>query len=87
MNIIYKYPLELVSEQTLVLPVGSKVLSVQMQHGVPTVWALHELGSTAAQTEVLVALTATGEQFHVDNWNYIDTLQNGEHVWHVFMRE
>lgn len=87
MNVIYKYPLTLETPQTLVLPIGSKVLSVQAQNGVPTVWVLQQEGEAVATTEVLVAVIATGESFEIENWNYIDTVQIGEFVWHVFMRE
>ena len=87
MNVIYKYPLTLETPQTLVLPIGSKVLSVQAQNDVPTVWVLQQEGDAAATTEVLVAVIATGQPFEIENWNYIDTVQIGGFVWHVFMRE
>lgn len=87
MNVIYKYPLAITAEQTLLLPIGAKVLSVQMQGSVPTVWTLQDASNTATTTEVLVAMVATGQEFDIDNWNYVDTLQDGSYVWHVFMRE
>lgn len=62
-----------------------KPLSVQMQHGVPTLWALvNEDGSWTRR--VRVALFGTG-------WNippygkleYIGTVQDGGDVWHAFL--
>ncbi len=82
---IYKYGLEAKLLQTVELPIGSQILSIQMQFGRPTIWAMHEQNENKATVEV--RLVATGEEFDIENWRYIETVQDGEFVWHIFMRE
>lgn len=87
MNVIYKYPLVVGETQTLSLPIGSVILSVQNQHDTPTMWVLHATDEVGQNTDVQVMIVGTGHQFDVDNWRFINTVQCGELVWHVFLRE
>lgn len=36
---IHKFPLRLVGQQDVPMPVDSNIISVQLQNGVPTIWA------------------------------------------------
>ena len=40
MTTIWKYPLETVTNQTVRMPLGSKILTVQVQHAYPCLWAV-----------------------------------------------
>lgn len=86
MSQIFKYPLSLESTQVIQLPIGAKILTVKEQDGVPTVWAI--VDQTETLVDVQVKIVATGEQFELEPWRYMNTLvmANGL-VWHIFMCE
>lgn len=78
---IYKYPLELVVEQTITGNIVS-LLTVQEQHGKPTIWALvHDL---AALVEYKIQTVGTGFDKVEMNYKYIGTIQKDGMVWHYF---
>lgn len=86
MNIIYKYPLETFSNE-IELPWGAEPLTVQMQDGVPVLWAKFdpERGGSQKVKRTFI-LVATGYEFPFEDGSYyIATIQmkNGL-VWHVF---
>jgi len=85
MEKIYKYPLAVQELQLIEIPIGSRVLSAQAQGDVPTIWAMHSQEEDKVNVEV--RMVATGEEFEVEDWRFIDTVQIGSFVWHVFMRE
>ncbi|MBK7366058.1 MAG: hypothetical protein IPI97_14155 [Nitrosomonas sp.] len=81
---IFKYTLDLIDLQSLELPVGAKVLAVQVQNGNPQIWALVDEN---AQKEVRTFATyGTGHVVANNPCNYIGTyqLENGAFVFHVF---
>jgi hypothetical protein len=85
---IYKYPVPVKDEFTVPLPVGAKVLSVQMQRRQPTIWALVETEAALQERRFAVRGTghdAEGLQFE----KYIGTWQmhDGDLVFHLFERE
>lgn len=83
--IIYKYALDLVGEQTLLLPKNSLILALQLQLGVPTVWV--SIPDTEAEREVVTFSTyGTGQQVDEKVEQYLDTYQLNGFVWHVFYR-
>lgn len=51
---IFKYPLWVDERQTVQLPKGAELLTVQVQHGSPHLWAL--IPNEAAETESRVIL-------------------------------
>lgn len=87
MNVIYKYPLTVGDVQTIQLPIGSAVLSAQSQNNTPTLWVMQSDEDNQQMTDVLVMIVGTGHKFELDNWRFINTVQCGELVWHVFLRE
>lgn len=87
MKQIFKYPLQLQSDQSIELPIGSGVLDCKEQNGVPTLWVIQDVDASGPGTDVLIKIVATGEQFELDNWHYLRTLMIGDLVWHVFVRE
>jgi len=81
---IWKYPLKDADQQNLKLPVGAKILTVQIQRGVACLWALVDeemMPSTEIRT---IAIYGTGNPMPDEAGEYIATFQAGEFVFHVF---
>lgn len=86
MKTIYKYPIEITNKQTFPMPVGSNILTVQVQNGKPFIWAMVD---TAVPTEeVAIRVYGTGHPIlDSSNLEYIGTFQSmygGNLVCHVF---
>ena len=87
MKTIFKYPLEVTDEQTLEMPSGARILTVQTQHNVPCLWALVPIAAPMMQRRIITHGTehpvppTTGE--------YIGTYQldGGSLIFHVFEAE
>lgn len=81
---IYKYALEITDEQTITLPVGFKVLTVQMQDGQLHLWAMVSPKKPTITHTVFVVGTGNPCK-HVADYDYIGTVQERGVVWHVFI--
>lgn len=83
MKTIYKYPLEVTDENQIEMPVGAEILCVQVQHGIPCIWAKVETDNPSTYTTILTY--GTGHPVN-PNAAYIGTYQmvNGDLVFHVF---
>jgi len=86
---IFKYALEITDTQSVAIPEGAEILTVQTQREIPCLWALvnPKLPSTERQIETF----GTGHPVHVGigvERRYIGTyqIQNGNLVFHVFER-
>jgi len=66
------------------MPNGARVLSVQMQHGDPTLWAL--CNPNERPTERTFEIMGTGQPFEWCEREFVGTVQNAGFVWHVFER-
>jgi len=79
MKRIYKYKLE----NSVEMPIGAKILSIQMQNNRPYIWALVD---TDVECEFRhFEIIGTGHNFpEADNFTYINTFQDGPFVWHIF---
>ena len=77
-NIIYKYEIDTI----VVMPKGAEILSVQMQHGKPHLWAI--VNDNNELEERIFNIVGTGWEMDFSNNKYIDTFQDGSLVWHVF---
>ena len=84
---ICKFKLKMIDVQQLLMPAGAQILTVQMQHGGPCLWALCD--PTKPETQRLIAICGTGNPAPGDGCEYISTFQmaEGSLVWHVFERE
>lgn len=81
---IYKYPLSHGLQQVRPIPVGANIISVQMQDGVPCIWAI--VDTTAEVIPVKFQIYGTGQEIPTDCLlKHIGSVQDGEYVWHVFM--
>lgn len=87
MHTIYKYILKAEDEQILKLPIGSKILTAQVQRGEICLWALVTGSFTAA--ERTICIHGTGHPIaKAYNLTYISTVQldGGSLVFHIFER-
>lgn len=84
MKAIWKYPLQTVGVQSIDMPVGADLLTVQLQHGLPCVWVLVDPAAPACP----VKLTTYGTGAPIDDapGEYLGTYQlaGGSLVFHVF---
>jgi hypothetical protein len=91
MRVIYKYDLQVTEVQTIELPAGAEILTVQMQHGMPQLWALidpNELG----REPVGIVIIGTGHPIDdaaIKLLKYINTFQvdDGNFIFHVFQTQ
>ncbi len=81
---IWKYPLEVVPQQIIEMPIEAKILTVQVQQKIPCIWALVNPGVYLTKREIRIV--GTGHKFDDSLATYIGTFQqlNGALVWHVF---
>ncbi len=86
MKTIFKYPLTPGSTDVM-LPEGSKLLTVQMQHGEPMLWALVDTARPKKLSTIVVY--GTGHLMPDDPGDYIATFQmeEGNLVWHAFVAQ
>jgi hypothetical protein len=82
MKTIYKYVLQVQDQQTLSLPEGAEILSVQVQYGAPTLWALVDVGAPAKAQQI--HCYGTGHDVPDRPTIHIGTVQLGTYVWHFF---
>lgn len=86
-KVIFKYPLEVTDSQSVVIPIGAEILSVQTQNGHPCLWALVD---PKADTEKrIVEIFGTGNLISYGigvSRKYISTfqLEDGLLVFHAF---
>ncbi len=86
MNQIFKYALRVTdARQTVLMPLGARILSVQNQNGNLTLWALVDDRRDQVPRKFLVV--GTGQDFDAFGLEYVGTAQIGIFVWHVFEEE
>jgi hypothetical protein len=83
---IWKYPLEISDVQSVSLPLGAEVLTVQTQGGNACIWALVDPKETRKEIRK-VRIFGTGHNIEGDAGQYVGTFQiaNGRLVFHVFV--
>jgi hypothetical protein len=79
---IWKFALAVADEQTVMMPVGAKLLDVQMQGDACCLWALCD--ENAAKEPRLFAIYGTGNPMPDHPGAYVATFQTGPLVFHVF---
>jgi hypothetical protein len=92
MKVIWKYPLITSDEQVISIPKDAKILTVQIQDDVPTIWAI--VDPLKPKEDKVIIIRGTGLQYQDQDWdglNYIGSYQyqfyNGKFVGHVFVRD
>jgi hypothetical protein len=82
---IFKYKLETTDVQTIYVPIGYKMLCVQLQNGGPTLWIQVEPNN--GRETVTLEIKGTGDPMSpVSSRKYVGTYQlsDGALVFHVF---
>lgn len=81
---IWKWRIDVTDMQTVIMPIGAKLLDVQMQNGECCIWALCD--HTAPTEPRTIAIYGTGNQMPEDHGEYIATFQmrGGALVFHAF---
>lgn len=82
---IWKFPLAVEDIQTITLPFDARIPCVQVQHGIPCLWALLSPEAPCLKPCHIVTI-GTGHQLDVAPGYYIGTyqLREGSLVFHVF---
>lgn len=82
---IWKFPLKPEDRQTIAMPAGARILSLQVQSGTPCIWALVDPKKPEVQHHEIV-MHGTGHTFEGDPGAFLGTIQmfNGSLVLHVF---
>lgn len=79
---IWKFDLTMADSQIVWMPTNARILTVQMQRGIPCVWAVvDEYEETEPR---VIRIFGTGNPYDANAAHYIGTVQNGPLVWHVF---
>jgi hypothetical protein len=86
MDTIWKYELKLQVAQTIPMPQGAEVLTVQVQKDTICLWARHNLGNQDKLIPRTFVMHGTGNEIdrHYHGEFYIGTVQLWSYVWHVF---
>lgn len=85
MSSIFKYNLRVETTQVLKLPIGAEILSIQNQNGQLALWCL--VPPSRGVENVHFLIYGTGESIPEIEKKYLDTVQVGPYVWHVFKKE
>lgn len=74
-KVIYKYDLVEKGKIIVLMPKGAKILNIQIQHGIPVLWA--EIDPNEKEdVSHMFALVGTGHEFEPKlTWEYQTTLQ------------
>jgi hypothetical protein len=80
---VWKYELLITDFQTVEMPMGTRILTVQMQYGQPCLWA--EVNDRSNETELRhIGIVGTGHADVPTGAVYIGTVQDDSLVWHVY---
>lgn len=84
MNKIFKYPLKTKRQQVITLPIGAKILSIQNQKDIATMWAL--VDTEAPVEDITIETYGTGEQLpdYISMVDYMGSRVSDQFVWHYF---
>lgn len=85
MKTIWKFPIDITDQQSVEMPDGARILTVQVQGGEVCLWA--EVDSTAPKMRRTVYVFGTGHPLSPDlSADYVGTIQirGGALVFHVY---
>ena len=87
MRVIYKYTLQITEEQTVLLPEGHKLLTVQTQEGIGfnrvCLWV--DVDPAAVEHPVKIFIYGTDNRTEEFKGKYLGTVQLNGFVWHVYI--
>ena len=82
--VVWKFPIDIQNTQVVLMPAGAEILCSQTQGGVATLWA--KVTPSGQPTRRLIEIFGTGHPMDDADREYIDTIQVGPLVWHIFER-
>lgn len=84
MQTVWKFELEIEDYQSIEMPKGAKLLTVEVQFGIPVLYAL--VNPDAEKVERAIRIAGTGHSIVENNIEYIGSFQmhGGAFVAHVF---
>ncbi len=82
MKSIWKFSLTIQDSQKIKIPAGSKILSIQMQNGIPCIWAL--VNPDDSKRDKTIRIYSTGRRVESHHGDFIGTFQTGPLVFHAF---
>lgn len=82
---IHKYQFKIQDTFTIPMPENAKIITVQLQAGIPTLWAIVDTSQPVVQR--LFKIVGTGEELNGMVWydTHLGTIQLNGFVWHVFV--
>lgn len=84
MKTIWKFEIDF-SNKKVMMPVGCKILSTQIQSDIICIWA--EVDTGEIQEEVIFEVFGTGHELPQNmgiSREYVGTVQIGPTVWHIY---
>jgi hypothetical protein len=89
MKTIWKFPLKIADRQEVAMPADAKALTVQLQGGVPCLWALVDSGNPPKQYPVWMHGTGHDATDASYMGRYLSTIQikGGALIFHFFIRD
>ena len=83
-RVVHKYPLKVVTTQTIVIPQDAKPVHIGLQNGEIMAWVDHPADGDRF-TEWKLACFGTGEEYDPSNYGrHRGTVQIDPFVWHFF---
>lgn len=80
---IFKFQFQIYDTIPIEMPAGARILSCQMQFGIPSIWAI--VDPNAADRTRIIYLRGTGDALgSAEVCPFIGTIQQGPLVWHLF---
>jgi hypothetical protein len=81
---IYKFEVPIYDDAVIMMPKGARILSVQVQHGKPVLWAL--VDHNAPEVKRRFAVRGTGHDIDGLVGEFVGTFQlrDGRLVFHLF---
>lgn len=83
MKVVYKYPLQVLDDQVIRMPLDAQICSIQVQNNIPTLWAV--VDDNLAEINFNIITIGTGQYFKPDGLIYLGTYQLVGFVGHVFL--
>lgn len=87
MRRILKYTLTMWAKQTLHLPTGAIIRSVDVVDEVPRIWV--EVEDSNPLEAFSLTMVGTGTRLYGDEGEYLDTIlmDGGSYVWHIHIKK
>lgn len=82
MKTIWKFPLSIQDAQSILVPSGGEILSVQIQDSQVCLWIA--VNPANPKEQHTIEIFGTGHGMDESEREYIGTVQDGRLVWHIF---